>query len=412
MVAKILSLLNPLIKTSRSRLFKCVSPLLMGAVLVIGVMEPLNVLATETDYTMSFRIFNADDPIIPEGTTYSKSFYYYPNSTEITEQSFSDGSMWYYFSFSYDIYVPVEIYAKLLGQSGFWDIQYQIRFTPSYSFYLDNSNYSVYEQSCSFIGVEGLNSESGKNLRKVDNTGQYRFSEQISSRYFYSPSVGANSYISNYFLKLTANFTGLSRNAYPDPNLDIYLNNCSIVLNSKRLLESGTTQEVLREIEENTDKGNDILTDHWDQDQSDAEQAGSDMTGFASQLDNLKNTWAILWYPIEFTNRFVEVFTGGTQAAAYQDEYTYVSGYRYNDETGFLEPIMARSAQPQSAGTGITFPSFELMGYTVWDSYTYDLSQVKQQLPAVFDAIYVLVSILEVLWFVGFLRSKYNEVFG
>lgn len=161
-------------------------------------------------------------------------------------------------------------------------------------------------------------------------------------------------------------------------------------------------------IERNTEQ----LQEYHEIDRSDAEQAGSDMTGFASQLDNLKNTWSILWYPIEFTNRFIQVFVGGTSAVAYQDEFAYITGYTYNDETGFLEPIMARSVQPASAGTGITFPAFSLMGFQIWDSYTYDLSQVKDQLPVVFDALYVIISILEMLWFVGYLRKKYEEVFG
>ena len=151
--------------------------------------------------------------------------------------------------------------------------------------------------------------------------------------------------------------------------------------------------------------------EYHDLDKSDATQAGQDMSGFASQLDNLKNTWAILWYPIEFTNKFVQVFTGGTQAAAF-DDYDYVSGYRYNNDTGMLEPMMSRSIQSRTAGTGITFPSIELMGYTLWEPYTYDLSTLKDQFPVIFDALYVFISMLEVFWFVGFLRSKYNEVFG
>ena len=150
---------------------------------------------------------------------------------------------------------------------------------------------------------------------------------------------------------------------------------------------------------------------YHNQDQNDATMAGQDMSGFASQLDNLKNTWAILWYPIEFTNKFVQVFTGGTQTAAF-DDYDYVSGYRYNNDTGMLEPMMSRSIQSRTAGTGITFPSIELMGYTVWEPYTYDLSTLKDQFPVIFDALYVFISMLEVFWFVGFLRSKYNEVFG
>ncbi len=154
-----------------------------------------------------------------------------------------------------------------------------------------------------------------------------------------------------------------------------------------------------------------------DEDKSSAVQAGSDMGGFATQLENLKGTWAILWYPIEFTNTVMGVFTDGTSGASYRSIYSNVSGFTYDDSSGLLKPVYKSpvatiDAVDVPSGTGLTFPSFEIMGVKVWDAYTFDLAGLKDKFPVVFDSLYVIVSILEVLWFVGFLRSKYEEVFG
>lgn len=159
-----------------------------------------------------------------------------------------------------------------------------------------------------------------------------------------------------------------------------------------------------------------------EEERSSAEQAGDDMGGFASQLENLKGAWEILWYPIEFTNTVMSVFSDGTGAAEYANIYNNISGYTYDDSTGLLKPVYknpvatisgaAPVAVDVPSGTGLTFPSFSIMGVTVWDAYTFDLAGLKDKFPVVFDSLYVIVSILEVFWFVGFLREKYEEVFG
>ena len=49
---------------------------------------------------------------------------------------------------------------------------------------------------------------------------------------------------------------------------------------------------------------------------------------------------------------------------------------------------------------------------TVWEPYTFDLAEVKEQFPLLFNGIYLVVSVLEAYWFIGFLHDKYEEVFG
>lgn len=149
-----------------------------------------------------------------------------------------------------------------------------------------------------------------------------------------------------------------------------------------------------------------------DEDRQDATSAGEAMSGVASDLENVKNKWEILWYPIEFTNNLLAAFTG-SGASTYAATFGNISGYTYNEESGLLEPVYSRTRSASSGSAVLTFPAFTLPGLDVqvWDSYEYDLGTLKNQFPTLFDALYVILSMVEVVMFVEFLKNKYNEVF-
>lgn len=173
----------------------------------------------------------------------------------------------------------------------------------------------------------------------------------------------------------------------------------------------------LGEIDDSIDDINDTLNDQFQRDEDDANQAGDDASGFASDLKDIENKWAILWYPIKFSNELLSVFTSGSASQSYRRAYYNVTGYTYDDSSGCLVPVInpiATYADSGSSGAVITFPEYTLpvLDVKLWDSYTFDLSTIKDSFPAVFDAIYVVSTVIEVYWFVGFLRDKYDEVFG
>lgn len=150
---------------------------------------------------------------------------------------------------------------------------------------------------------------------------------------------------------------------------------------------------------------------YHDRDESDATAAKKQIIGVTDELDKVQNKWAILWYPITFTNKVLGAFTG--QRARDGDD-NYIVGYNYNDDTGGLEPIYDFTRVKRAGSASITFPSFTLpvLNLKLWDSYTYDLSQLPKQFPVLFNAIYVVVGVLELYWFVGFLSDKYHQIFG
>lgn len=130
---------------------------------------------------------------------------------------------------------------------------------------------------------------------------------------------------------------------------------------------------------------NDKLQDHLDQDkqyhdeeQQQGEDSGSDASQMVQDLtDQVKSKWEILFYPIEFTQKFLGLFTSSADGS-----------------------------------TVISFPSFSIMGMTVWDSYDFDLVTVKNQFSDLFDLLYMVIGVIEVMWFLKYLYCKYDEVFG
>lgn len=156
---------------------------------------------------------------------------------------------------------------------------------------------------------------------------------------------------------------------------------------------SGVTEELKRQAQANLDS---------------VQSDGNKVTGMASDLlDQVNDKWSALTVPIDFTKKIFEVFTNGTRSASYRRVYGHISGYRYDSTTGGLEPIYT-AKERSIGGTVITFPAFDftLPGVGtlhVWDSYDFDLSQLKKDFPMIFDAIYVIAGILMIYWIVDFI---------
>lgn len=221
----------------------------------------------------------------------------------------------------------------------------------------------------------------------------------VDSLYF----SGNHSNAMNFLLTINS-----SGNLVSAPKLLCFFDNQSTILTSDMLISS-------EPIDKNVDNIRDQMEKDREEDREDAGKAGDDSKSFVEDALDLENKWEILWYPIKFTNNILSVFTGGTSAAVYQDTYGNIVGYSYNEDLGTLEPVINHSrAVARSGGTIITFPAFTLpvLNVQIWDSYDFDLSIIKDDFSLLFDSLYVAESILEVYWFVGFLRDKYDEVFG
>lgn len=176
-------------------------------------------------------------------------------------------------------------------------------------------------------------------------------------------------------------------------------------------------------VESSVDIVNNTLNELRQQEIQEANKASGDIGDFFGNMQNSANEkFAPLFYPIDIMRQFVDIIGGGTQSASYTDIYSGVTGWRYDDDTGNLVPIVEMTADGFPTidgaveGTVFTFPSFVLSipnvgSYTLWESYQYDLASVKEQFPVLFDAIYIFFGVILFFWFVDFLVDLFEEVF-
>lgn len=259
-----------------------------------------------------------------------------------------------------------------------------------------------------------------------NSTSQYPFVIDGSGDYYLPFPKISLTFRTRY--QLTARYT-LSSTAVDDINqkMDVVISDLESIDDSVNRVDSsiGVTNDKLDDVNSSlgiiADKQQQQIDQNQqfrDEDQSSAESMEGELNGFITNTQNtVKSKWEILWYPISFTNDLLTVFTGGTQSASYQRTYAFVEGFVYNEESGGLDPVINynRLAVPRDVGgTSITFPAYTLpvLNLKIWDSFTYDLSVLKDQFPAAFNLLYVAEGCVEVYFFVSFLRDKYEEVFG
>lgn len=334
------------------------------------------------DYSM---IVYARDPV-SFTSTYSRQSVYFNQLSSVTVQQVYPA----FIKLSYDDLV------EYLGTPSLGDtLTFTVNSVSGLSYKVNNSSkttYTVNSTSPTTVQISATPAGGGDAA-----TTQASFGEQVTISY-----GGGDIEISAYPVYLVAQVPG-----YEIVNVTVTSTWSFSFAASPR-----SDNEALNDLVDNQEK-------FRQEDREDAEQAGTDAGNLVEEMQTLKEKWEILWYPIEFTNQLLSVFTGGSAARAYTAKYYNVTGYTYDEETGMLVPVRnpimtLADAQATSGGATITFPEYTLpvLNVKLWDSYTFDLTTIKDSFPVLFDAIYVVTTVLEMYWFVGFLRSKFEEVFG
>lgn len=346
------------------KLLKCVSPPLVGAVLVL--CSGLNVYAASS-YDLQF-IFN--DGMVPDTLL---------SSGQNMAWNFSSGTKYKSITFK-------DVTATVTGDGYDWVDSPDIIFSVNGNEYIQRP----------------ISRTSG------DKTETFRYGDISVPVYLQSDGR----FRVRFWLRNHNHVTSM---------VNTHTASVSVVINdfvfSSRPIYNSSTDDLL-------DQQNDLIQDQIDQDKNfheqdknDATNAGDQMQGMAGELETVKSKWEILWYPIEFTNRVMGAFQGSS-SRQYQAAYSNVSGYQYNDDLGILEPVYmdarSRAAPRANSGTVIHIPAYTMpvLNVQVWEGADYDLAELKSQFSDAFNLLYVVVTVLEVMWFVGFLRDKYEEVFG
>lgn len=140
--------------------------------------------------------------------------------------------------------------------------------------------------------------------------------------------------------------------------------------------------DALSQIKDNTgaikdeqEKQNEIDNQHYQDEQDKISEAESNITDGASQLTETLSSWEIFTMPFQI----VQDFAG---------------------------------AIASDGSTGLTFPSFTLMGQQLWPSYTFDLQVIAQKFPALYNALHLITGIMVVSWFIHYCWRKWHILIG
>lgn len=142
-----------------------------------------------------------------------------------------------------------------------------------------------------------------------------------------------------------------------------------------RVSSSSTTDSILGSVNDSINDVNDTIKQEHQEEIDKADQATSDVTGGVGQLTNTLSTWEIITMPFNLVKNFAQAIAGDGSSA-------------------------------------LTFPSFSLMGYQIWPSYTFDLQTVASNFPVLYNGLHLVSGTVVVTGFVRYLWRKWSLLVG
>ena len=140
-------------------------------------------------------------------------------------------------------------------------------------------------------------------------------------------------------------------------------------------LSNQTSSEILEDIASEQKKQQDIENERYQQEQDTIKQAtGTASDGLAAVTETL-SSWEIFTMPVTVTKDFITAITSSKEAV-------------------------------------FTFPSFSLMGQTLWPSYSFSFDKIAELFPFLCNSLHLVSGILVVLWFLRYLWRKWSLVTG
>lgn len=241
------------------------------------------------------------------------------------------------------------------------------------------------------MGVDGYGSASGSpaNINKmvdfsnpwIESSDGISFNASLTQQYGYGFDVfnvpldnGTSQefyYCFDMYVSLSASGQLTNFADYVDIMLtDITYNN---ILTTK--VSDTQSEDILGQIRDEQAKQDQIENEHYQEEQDKIAEAESSITDGASQLTETLSSWEIFTMPF----KIVQDFAG---------------------------------AIASDGSTGLTFPSFTLMGHQLWPSYTFDLQVIAQKFPALYNALHLITGIMVVSWFIHYCWRKWHILIG
>lgn len=139
-------------------------------------------------------------------------------------------------------------------------------------------------------------------------------------------------------------------------------------INITRISGSNSTDGILGDI-------NDTIKDQHQEEVDKAEETGSSVTDSSGQLTGTLSAWEIFTMPFQLVKDFAQAISS-------------------------------------DGNTGFTFPSFSMMGYEIWPSYTFDLNTIKSNFPVLYNGVHLVSGTIVVSGFIHYCWRKWSILMG
>lgn len=276
------------------------------------------------------------------------------------------GEAKYNYLYTYPVRIPFRVEASKFHGVGYFDANFKFDFDYEI-FGQDSSPYPNFLVDYSSPWIEStdplsFNATLGNKYGNGFDVINVPLHNGTSSEFYFCfdmyVSISSNSQLSGFA-------------DYVDVNLD----NISFKVTSSTKVSDTPSEDILGQIRDEQKNQNEIDNEHYQQEQDKIAEAEGAITDGAGQLTDLLSGWEIFTMPFQLVKDFV-------------------------------------GAISSDGDSGLTFPSFTLMGQQLWPSYTFDLKTVSEKFPVLYNALHVMTGIMVVRWFISYCWRKWRLFTG
>lgn len=280
----------------------------------------------------------------------------------------SDSNGIYSYVYTYPVRIPFRVECSNFLGEGFFDASFRFGLsckimglktdgTDGISYLID---YSTPWVEC--VDSISFNAAGGSN---------YGFAMDVINVPLHAGTSAELYYCMDVYVCLYSNhqFTGFG------DYIDVNLSNISFDILSSLKVSDNMSGTILDKINDNILAGNEQDKQFHDEELEEANKAIDQMQDSVGELTGVLSKWEIVTMPITFVKDFAGAITS-------------------------------------EGSTGLTFPSFTLMGYELWPSYTFDLEVIKDKFPLLYNSLHLITGIMVVGWFLHYLWRKWHLLTG
>ena len=139
--------------------------------------------------------------------------------------------------------------------------------------------------------------------------------------------------------------------------------------------ESESSDALLQDITGAVNDVNETIKKEHQEEIDKADQTSKDITSSSGKLEGTLSAWEIFTMPFQLVKDFAQAISS-------------------------------------DGDTGFTFPSFSMMGYEIWPSYTFDLSTIKTNFPVLYNGLHLVSGTIVVSGFIHYCWRKWSILMG